>query len=160
MSSFRWVIPDRRISRVIPKTIGMQKVLWAEAMESLFLCVGLRVQEIVRIGHSRESHECIWVHLCGYFSVNNLQIPISGEKVAKFLCGRNPQLYLLWFSQWFYFHLDNYASNMEGLSLPRGVSLSRSSPRANIGSKMELTIKRSLFLCRMLHTMGFIFWRL
>lgn len=41
--------------------------------------------------------------------------------------------------------------------LPRGVSLSRSSPRANVGSKMELTIKRSLFLCWMLHTMWFYF---
>lgn len=103
MSSFRWVIPDIRISRVIPKTIGMQNISWAEAMESLFHCVGSRVQEIVRIGHSWEFHECIWVHLCRYFSINNFQIPISGEKVAKFLCGRNPQVYLLWFSQWFNF---------------------------------------------------------
>lgn len=87
MSSFRWVIPDRRISRVIPKTIGMQKVLWAEAMESLFRCVGSRVQEIVRIGHSWESHPCIWVHLCGYVSVNNLQIPISREKLQSSFVG-------------------------------------------------------------------------
>lgn len=55
------------------------------------------------------------------------------------------------------FHLDNYASNMEGLSLPHGVSLTRSSPRANVGSKMECTIKRSLFLSRTLHTMWLYF---
>lgn len=82
---------------------------------------------------------------------------LSQEKKLQSSFVKNPQVHLLWFSQWFYFHLDNYASNTEGLSLPRGVSLSRSSPRVNVGSKMELTIKSSLFLCRMLHTMWLYF---